>query len=221
MTKRLLLLGACAGAIAIAFGSYSVVSYARKFNYSYALAPNPLAGEAINRCYPTTYFPPEEVRFVDSKGSRYYEAVARPRQETANDYQSLYIQTKGNACKWLNREDLSSGRLEFTPEQVAVALAKQNYARYLEQCVDIAPQAKDAQADCIEQLEATINVSTNRQAQQTDFLFPDDAKALNELGIKTDKVLVVESIADLESRSSHRPSLKSGPDFSISNPTQP
>lgn len=204
MPKRLLSIGAGAAAIAVVYGFYVVLSHARQANYSYALTPNSLAGESMNRCYPSTFFPPEEVRFLDFEGYRYYEAIARPRQELTNEHRTLYIQTQGDTCKWLNRNNLASGRLEFMPEPVAIALAKQSYAGYLARCQEMSPQPREAQQPCIRELEATINVPTNWEARKIDYLFPDDAKALNELGVRTDKVLVVESIEDLEGRKNRR-----------------
>lgn len=200
MPKRFLYLGAGVAAIAILYSVHETLSHARQENNSYGLTPNSLSGEAMNLCYPSTFFPPEEVWYLDFEGGRYYEAIARPRQKTSNEYQSLYIQTQGDTCKWLNRNDLASGRLRFMPEPVAVALAKQSYAAYLSQCEQMSRPNQDVQTACIQELEATINVPTNWGAQKIDYLFPDDAKALNELGVRTDKVLVVESIRDLEER---------------------
>lgn len=200
MPKLSLSIGAGIAAIAILYSVHGVLSHARQVNNSYGLTPNSLSGEAMNLCYPSTFFPPEEVRFLDFEGGRYYEAIARPRQKTSNEYQSLYIQTQGTACKWLNRNNLASGRLEYMPESVAIALAKQSYGAYLDQCKKLSPQPREAQTACIQELEVTINVPPKWEAQQIDYLFPDDAKALNELGVRTDKVLVVESIQDLENR---------------------
>lgn len=200
MPKRLVSIGAGAAAIAIMYGVYMLLSHARQGNDSYALTPNSLSGEAMNLCYPSTFFPPEEVRYIDSEGYRYYEAISRPRQKTSNEYQSLYIQTQGSACRWLNRNDLTGGRLQFMPEPVAIALAKQSYMAYLNQCQKLSPQPREAQPVCIQELEATINVPPDWEAQQIDYLFPDDAKALNELGIATNNILVVDSVQDLENR---------------------
>ncbi len=209
MHKLLILTGAYIGALTIICSTYSMLSYARKSEQSYALSPNPLKGEAINRCYPTTFHLPEEVRYIQSAdGYRYYEAIAEPKFSTStnsddefvsNTYATLYVRTTKDACKWLNRNDLRSGRLTFMPSTTAIALAKQKYAEIIKNCLDSLPTEFES-ISCTKQLEDTVNQPPNWAFPQIDYLFPDDAEALNELGVRTDKVLVVESIPDLERR---------------------
>lgn len=197
------------GAIALISGTYSKLISIRKAELSYALSPSPLQGEVINRCYPTTFHLPEEVRYVQSEdGYRYYEAIAKPKFSTStnsddgfvtNTYATLYIRTTKDACKWLNRNDLRSGRLKFMPSKVAIALAKQRYAEVIKDCLSSLPTEAESIA-CTKQLEVAVNQPPNWDFPQIDYLFPEDAEALNELGVKTDKVLVVESISDLESQ---------------------
>lgn len=197
------------GAIAIIGGTYSMLISVRKAELSYALPPTRLQGQVINRCYPTTFHFPEEVRYVQSSdGYRYYEAVANPKfsigtnssdEFVSNTYATLYVRTIKDACKWLNRNDLQSGRLKFMPSKVAIALAKQKYAEIIKNCLDSLPTQVEPIA-CTKQLEDAVNQPPNWAFPQIDYLFPDDAEALNELGVKTDKVLVVESITDLERR---------------------
>jgi hypothetical protein len=209
MYKLLILTGAYIGALTIICSTYSILSYARQSEQSYALAPNPLKGEAINRCYPTTFHLPEEVRYVQSEdGYRYYEAIAKPKFSTStnssdefvtNPYATLYIRTTKDACKWLNRNDLRSGRLKFMPSKVAIALALQRYSEIIKNCLDSLP-AKAESIACTKQLEVAVNQPPNWASPQIDYLFPDDVEALNELGVRTDKVLVVDSIQNLEQR---------------------
>ena len=54
--------------------------------------------------------------------------------------------------------------------------------------------------ECTKQLEVAVNQPPNWAFDQIDYLFPDDEAALNELGVKTDKVLVVKSIEEVESK---------------------
>ncbi len=181
----------------------------RKAELSYALPPTRLQGQVINRCYPTTFHFPEEVRYVQSAdGYRYYEAIAEPKFSTStnsddefvtNTYATLYIRTAKDTCKWLNRNDLRSGRLKFMPSKVALALASQRYSEIIKDCLDSLPTEFEPIA-CTKQLEDAVNQPPNWAFSQIDYLFPEDAEALNELGVKTDKVLVVKSIPDLESR---------------------
>jgi hypothetical protein len=209
MHKLLISTGASIGAITLICSTYSILSYARQSEQSYALSPNSLKGESFNRCYPTTFHPPEEVRYVQSEeGYRYYEAIAKPKFPTntnssdefvANTYATLYIRTIKNGCKWLNRNDLRSGRLKFMPESIVIALAKQKYSAIITSCLDTLP-AEAEPIECTEQLEVAVNQPPNWAFNQIDYLFPDDAAALNELGVSTDKVLVVKSIEDLESK---------------------
>ncbi len=207
MYKLLILTGASIGALTLICSSYSILSYARQSEQSYALSPDPLKGKAFNRCYPTTFHSPEEVRYVQSEdGYQYYEAIAKARFLTtansskefvANTHTTLYIRTIKDGCKWLNRNDLRSGRLKFMPQSVAIALAKQKYSEIITSCLDSLPEAAEP-IECTQQLEVAVNQPPNWAFDQVDYLFPDDEAALNELGVSTDKVLVIKSIQDLD-----------------------
>ena len=209
MHKLLIFTGAYIGALTLICSTYSILSYARQLERSYTLSPDPLRGEALNRCYPSTYHLPEEVRYVQSEdGYRYYEAIAKARFLTtanssdefvANPYATLYIRTIKNGCKWLNRNDLTSGRLKFMPQSVAIALAQQKYSQIIRSCLDSLPKETKS-TECTKQLEVAVNQPPNWAFSDVDYLFPDDEAALNELGVKTDKVLVVKSIQELESK---------------------
>uniref|UniRef100_B8HZ11 Uncharacterized protein n=1 Tax=Cyanothece sp. (strain PCC 7425 / ATCC 29141) TaxID=395961 RepID=B8HZ11_CYAP4 len=198
MSKIFFLAGTGIGTIIVLSGTYSILANVRKAEVSYALSPSPLQGEAMNSCYPTTFYSPQQVRYVDAgNGYRYYEAIAQPRFETSGPYATLYIRTSGQTCKWLNRNDLASGRLTFMPEPVAIALAKLQYSELLDQCRASLTQGSGF-GSCTEQLESEINQPPDWTAAQINYLFPDDALALKELGIKTDRVLVVRSVQELE-----------------------
>lgn len=189
--------------------TYFILANTRKAELSYILPVNPLQGNLINRCYPTTFNSPEEVRYVQSEdGYRYYEAIAKPKFSTSvsssdefveDPYATLYIRTTKNGCKWLNRNDLRSGRLKFMPQSVAIALAKQKYSFIITSCLDSLPKETEP-TECTKQLEVAVNQPPNWVFDQVDYLFPDDEAALGELGVKTDKVLVVKSIEELESQ---------------------
>jgi hypothetical protein len=209
MHKLLIFTGASIGALTLICSTYSILSYARQSEQSYALLPDSLKGEAFNRCYPTTFHSPEEVRYVQSEdGYQYYEAIAKPKFSTSvsssdefvqNPYATLYIRTIKDGCKWLNRNDLRSGRLKFMPQSVAIALAKQKYSQIITSCLDSLPEPTEP-IECTKQLEVAVNQPPNWAFDQIDYLFPDDEAALNELGVKTDKVLVVKSIEEVESK---------------------
>ncbi len=209
MHKLLILAGAFVGALTLICSSYSILSYARQSEQSYALSPDPLKGEAFSRCYPTTFHSPQEVRLVQSEdGYQYYEVIAKPKFSTstnssdefvANTYAMLYIRTMKDGCKWLNRNDLRSGRLEFMPQSTAIALAKQKYSEIIESCLDSLPEQLEP-IECTKQLEVAVNQPPNWAFDQIDYLFSDDAAALKELGVSTDKVLVIKSIQDLDAK---------------------
>ena len=209
MHKLLIFTGAYIGALTLICSTYSILSYARQSEQSYTLSPNPLKGEAFNRCYPSTYHLPEEVRYVQSEdGHRYYEAIAKPKFSTSvsssdefvqNPYATLYIRTIKDGCKWLNRNDLTSGRLKFMPQSIAIALAQQKYSAIITSCLDSLPK-EAAPIECTKQLEFAVNQPPNWAFSDVDYLFPDDEAALNELGVSTDKVLVVKSIEEVESK---------------------
>lgn len=92
------------------------------------------------------------------------------------------------------------------PESVAIALAKQKYSAIITSCLDSLPKEAEP-IECTEQLEVAVNQPPIWAFDQVDYLFPDDASALNELGVNTDKVLVVKSIEDLEfKKKSHKQS---------------
>lgn len=209
MYKILIFIGLWTGATAMISSTYFILANTRKAELSYVLPLNPLKVTSVNRCYPTTFHSPEEVRYVQSEdGYRYYEAIAEPKFSTStnsdaqfvtNTYATLYIRTTKDACKWLNRNDLRSGRLKFMPKSAAIALAKQRYAEIIKDCLSSLPSEAESIA-CTKQLEVAVNQPPNWDFPQIDYLFPEDAAALNELGVKTDKVLVVKSIEDLESQ---------------------
>lgn len=209
MYKILIFIGLWTGATAMISSTYFILANTRKAELSYVLPLNPLKVTSVNRCYPTTFHLPEEVRYVQSSdGYRYYEAIAEPKFSTStnsddefvtNNYATLYIRTNKDACKWLNRNDLRSGRLKFMPSKVAISLASQRYSEIIKDCLDSLPTQVEPIA-CTKQLEDAVNQPPNWAFSQIDYLFSEDAEALNELGVKTDKVLVVKSISDLESR---------------------
>ena len=163
----------------------------------------------MKRCYPSTYHLPDEVRYVQLEdGYRYYEAIVKPKFSTSvsssdefiqNPYATLYIRTTKNGCKWLNRSDLTSGRLKFMPQSVAIALAQQKYSQIITSCLDSLPKETEP-IECTKQLEVAVNQPPNWDFSDVDYLFPDDEAALNELGVSTDKVLVVKSIEEVESK---------------------
>jgi hypothetical protein len=75
----------------------------------------------------------------------------------------------------------------------------------LNQCVAGLPKGTEA-ITCTQQLEQSINLPPDWESDKIDYLFPDDAQALNELGVQTDQVLIVKSINELE----HRQKLERG-----------
>lgn len=190
------------GAIALISGTYSLLVSVRKTELSYALPPDLSRQDALNRCYPTTFYSPEQVRYVQADEYQYYEIIAKgdflTSESFSNTFSTLYIRISNNRCKWLNRNDLTSGRLKFMPSTVAIALARLKYSEIIKNCSDSLPKKSDS--TCIKQLEDAVNQPPNWALPQVDYLFPDDAAALNELGVRTDKVLVVKSVQDLEKR---------------------
>ena len=172
MQKLFTSIGAIIGVSLLIGGAYSMLINVRKAEISYILAPNFLKKEAIN---------------------------AKARFPTSTTFSTLYIRTSDNSCKWLNRNDFTSGRLKYMPSSVAIALAKLRYSQIIKNCLG----SLDKQANsivCTKQLDVAINRHPDWASPQIDYLFPDDAAALNKLGVKTNKVLVVESIQDLEYR---------------------
>ena len=202
--KKLILYSGIGGLVALFVGSSVLLVNARRADQSYSIAPSLLQGEQINRCYPSTFSPPEDLRYADSDdGYRYYEAIAKFRGQSDDKYMTLYLRTKDDACKWLNRNDWQSGRLQFMPEPVAIALAKLRYGQVVKQCESGLPKGGDPKV-CIKQLEQAINQPTNWDAAQIDYLLPDDAAALKEMGVATDKVLVVDSVQEVEQKKRQR-----------------
>lgn len=200
MQKLFISIGATIGAIALIGGMYSALINIRKAELSYVLPPNLVKGGAIDLCYPTTFYPSKEVWHVQADGYRYYEVIAKARFPTSTTFYTLYILTGENTCKWLNRNDFSSGRLKYMPSTVAIALAKLRYSQIIQNnCNGSLPEGANL-VRCTKQLEDAINQAPNWASPQIDYLFPEDAMALNKLGVKTNKVLVVESIQDFEYR---------------------
>ena len=170
MYKILIFIGLWTGATAMISSTYFILANTRKAELSYVLPLNPLKVTSVNRCYPTTFHSPEEVRYVQSEdGYRYYEAIAKPKFSTntnANDefvtntYATLYVRTLKDGCKWLNRNDLRSGRLKFMPSKVVITLALQRYSEIIKDCLDSLPTEAEPM-ECTKQLEVAVNQPPN------------------------------------------------------------
>lgn len=96
------------------------------------------------------------------------------------------------------------------PKSVAVKFAQQWYQPYFDKCIQSKSDKKQAKQQCIEEFSSYYNKPPNTQEASPYFLYTEDAIALNKLGIRTDKALVVDTYADFRKYMSkfRGPSLK-------------
>jgi hypothetical protein len=167
---------------------------------SYAVTVKPEKLNPVAKCYGSLYSEPKKIMSVRDEKYTYYQVHAQPRNSFQNNeaYEKLYFRTTIYRCENLSKEKTGIGRLAFMPKSVAVKFAEQWYQPYFDKCIKSKPDKKLAKQKCIKEFSEYYNKSPNTNEVSPYFLFTEDAIALNKLGIKTDKALVVDTYADFE-----------------------
>jgi hypothetical protein len=154
----------------------------------------------VAKCYDSFYSEPIQIWWVQDGKHTYYQVKARHKKASKNsqDFELLYFRLSTYRCENLSRDISGRGRLAFMPKPVAVKFAEQWYQPYFEKCLKSKKNINLSKPQCIKEFENLVNVPPNTKEVSPNFLFTEDEIALNKLGIKTDKALVVDTYADFE-----------------------
>jgi hypothetical protein len=179
---------------------------------SYAVTVKPAKLNPVAKCYDSLYSEPKKIMSVRDGKYTYYQVHAQPRNSSQNNevYEKLYFRTTVYRCENLSKEKTGIGRLAFMPKSVATKFAEQWYQPFFEKCIKSNFGSKLAKQKCIKEFSDYYNKPPNTKEVSPYFLFTEDAIALNKLGIRTDKALVVDTYADFEKYMSkvRKPSIK-------------
>lgn len=150
-------------------------------------------------CYPKRYAKPQQLNKFPFGGVVYYEVQAVAKTEPSDLFvEILYFSTSPKGCKWLNPDSQVGSRLLYMPKPVALHFAKLQYQPAFEQCLKQHAQNPHPKQHCIKTFEADINVPSELMSEANSFLYPEEVEILHQLGIKTDKALVITKPSDLD-----------------------
>lgn len=153
----------------------------------------------VARCYRDVYSEPVDLWSIKDNQDTYYQITAYRKKDPSKTINSiLYFRTNIYRCDFLNRDRMFESRLAFMPKSVAVKFAEEWYEPALDKCFKSKSNQKTAKQQCIKEFEMQINIPPDTKEASPYFLFTEDAIALNKLGIRTDKALVVDTYADFE-----------------------
>lgn len=150
-------------------------------------------------CYPDRYSKPDQLNKFTFDGAVYYEVHARLKDiSKESPFEIFYFRIKLGECKFLNPNSQIGSRLLYVPKPVALHFSKLQFQSAFEDCLKQNVNKPDPKQHCIKSFEESINVPPEVTAEGTDFLYPEDAEVLNEMGIRTDKALVITKPSELE-----------------------
>lgn len=150
-------------------------------------------------CYPDRYSKPEKLNKFPFDRAVYYEIHARSKDiPQESPFEILYFRTSPQECKLLNPDSQIGSRLLYVPKAVALHFAKLQFQPLFERCLKQNANAPDPKQRCIKNFEDFINVSQDVTSEGTDFLYPEDVEVLNQMGIRTDRALVITKPSDVE-----------------------
>lgn len=149
-------------------------------------------------CYPYRYSKPEKLNKFPFGGAVYYEIQARLKNvPQESSFEVLYFRTSLKRCELLNPDSQIGSRLLYMPKAVALHFSKLQFQPPFERCLKQNANSPDPKQRCIKIFEDFINVSQEVTSEGTDFLYPEDVEVLNEMGIRTDKALVITKPSDV------------------------
>jgi hypothetical protein len=150
-------------------------------------------------CYPDRYSKPEKLNKFPFDRAVYYEIHARLKNvPQESPFEVLYFRTSLKECKLLNPDSQVGSRLLYVPRAVALHFSKLQFQPPFERCLKQNASAPNPKQRCIKNFEDFINVSQEVTAEGTDFLYPEDVEVLNQMGIRTDRALVITKPSDVE-----------------------
>lgn len=143
-------------------------------------------------CYPERYSKPEKLNKFPFGGAVYYEIHARLKKvPQESPFEILYFRTSFKECELLNPDSQIGSRLLYVPKAVALHFSKLQFQPPFERCLKQNANSPDPKQRCIKIFEDFINVSQEATSEGTDFLYPEDVEVLNQMGIRTDRALVI------------------------------
>ncbi len=150
-------------------------------------------------CYPNRYGKPEQINKFPFDRAVYYEIHARLKDEPKESpFEIIYLRTSLKECKLLNSDSQIGSRLLYVPKAVALHFSKLQFRPPFERCLKQNANAPDPKQRCIKVFEDLINVSQDVTSEGTDFLYPEDVEVLNQMGIRTDRALVITKPSEIE-----------------------
>ncbi len=155
-------------------------------------------------CYPDRYGKPKQLKKFAFNGAVYYEVYASSKDESQastfepqdSPFAIFYFRTKLGECKFLNPHDQIGSRLLYMPEPVALHFSKLLFQSAFEDCLKQNANSPNPKQHCIKSFEESINVPAEVSSEGTDFFYPEDVEVLNNMGIRTDKALVITTPSD-------------------------
>jgi hypothetical protein len=150
-------------------------------------------------CYPERYSKPDKLNKFTFNGAVYYEVHARLK-EVAKEaaFEIFYFRTKLGECKFLNPNSQIGSRLLYFPKPVALHFSKLQFQSAFEDCLKQNANKPYPKQHCIKSFEESINAPSEVSSEGTDFFYPEDVEVLNNMGIRTDKALVITTPSDFE-----------------------
>lgn len=150
-------------------------------------------------CYPDRYGRPDKLNKFSFNGAVYYEVHAR-LEEVAKEspFKIFYFRTLLGECKFLNPHSQIGSRLLYVPKPVALHFSKLQFQPAFELCLKKNANNSNPKQHCIKSFEEFINAPKEETSEGTDFLYPEDIEVLNEMGINTDKAIVITKPSDFE-----------------------
>lgn len=150
-------------------------------------------------CYPKRYAKPDQLSKYPFGGTIYYEVQAISKGAPKNSsVQILYFRTSPKGCEFLNGDSPVGSRLLYMPKPVALHFARLQYQPRFDRCLKQNSSTPDPKAHCVKIFEEAINVAPELLSEGYSFLYPEEVEVLNQIGIKTDKALVITKSSDLE-----------------------
>ena len=150
-------------------------------------------------CYPERYSKPDQLNKFSFNGAVYYEVHARLKEVAKESpFKIFYFRTKLGECKFLNPHDQIGSRLLYMPKPVALHFSKLQFQPAFERCLKKNANSPEPKQRCIKLFEESINASSEETSEGTDFFYPEDVEVLNNMGIRTDKALVITTPSDFE-----------------------
>lgn len=131
----------------------------------------------FDRCYPSTFERPTDVKQSRLGGVTWWEVKAKSVQYK-NSLGLLHFRTEDRKCKWSNR-NRPTFRLDYMPKSRAVDFAMQHYMPMLEACKKFNNRQKDVDTFCIKDIQKGLKDS---------IFFPEEIEALTSMKIEVNAI---------------------------------